>query len=181
MSGVWQYLTPWFIYLAQGSGCNALGQGLSQPISSQGKHPNILSSKCLHCILPCVSVPADWNFTRYLGDATEGKGKHCELSANIWWIQTGRCSGPGPANRRMTLGLPRGWNSASENNLCLLLVFDLNWLSLNQKQWPVQLSWKLLLTSSTFGRDHFDTFSIPTNINLWSIRVCVCVWTLRSW
>lgn len=51
-----------------------LGRGLSQPISSQRKNPNIPSSKCLHSILPCVSVPADWNSTRYLGDATEGRG-----------------------------------------------------------------------------------------------------------
>lgn len=108
-----------------------------RPVTAHFQHLNIPSSKCLHSILPCVSVPADWYSTRYLGDATEGQGKRCELAANTRRIQTGRCSGPGRANRCMTVGLCRGCNCASKNTFCLLLVFDLNRLSLNQKQWHI--------------------------------------------
>lgn len=162
--GLWQYLSPWFIYLAQGSWCPHWAPACHSP--SLAPKYSIQQMSSLHSAL-CVC--ASWlKFHTLPWRCNRGKGKHCELAANTRWIQTGRCSGPGRADHCMTLGLCRGWNCASKNNLCVLLVFYLNRLSLNQKQWHVQLSWKFLFTSSMFGRVHFDIFNIPTKINLWS-------------
>lgn len=167
--GLWQYLSPWFIYLAQGSWCPHWATACHSPFpvggSTQIFYPaNVFTPSCLVCLCQLTEIPhmLPWRCNR-------GKGKHCELAANTRWIQTGRCCGPGRANRCLTVaGLCRGWYCASQNNLCLLLVFDLNRLSFDQKQWHVWLSWKFPFTSSAFARVHFDLFNIPTNINLGS-------------
>lgn len=161
MWGFWQYLSPWFIFLAQGSWCPHWAAACHSPFPVRGRtqifHPaNVFIPFCLVCLCQLTGIP------HVTLEMQQREGE-------TLWARSQHSMNPNSDLAEPTAAWLQGF---VEDEMVLVkiiyafcLFFDLNWLSLNQKQRHVWLSQRFL---RTFSRVQFDIFNILTNINLWS-------------
>lgn len=159
--GLWQYLSPWFIWHRVPGARTGPLPVTAHFQSGEAPRYSIQQMPSLHSAL-CVCASWLEFHARYLGDATEGKGNAASSQPTL-----DESRGTGRASRCVTVGLwMEGWMEDGIVLLKIIYVFCLflNQLSLNQKQWHVWLNWKFLFTSSPFGRVHF-IYSISQQIS----------------